>query len=233
MEYSLKLIANKYNMEVKYRDKSLSEQERIDVVSRIDELITEYSESIRRYHTELLHENCPNEELVPFLKLLSEIGEYTLRVVTDCVVLQKYFLLATCDYEKALFRGKLQVILNEGFKHVFWFKNSKKKSTLWSRLSEFVSLFPDSLKEEYQKLQEKLDGYSYDSWWMDERNSETHLDIAALYVSREVPIIEAKVIMESMGLINILLDVHKFMTDLHGSYCEYLRWQYLKQQRNK
>lgn len=67
-------------------------------------------------------------------------------------------------------------------------------------------------------------------WWMDERNSETHLDIAALYVSREVPIIEAKVIME---LINILLDVHKFMTDLHGSYCEYLRRQYLKQQRNK
>lgn len=223
-EARLKLFTNKYHMEVKFKNKVLTEQERKGLISEMDKLIAEYSESIHRYH----NRTCANENWKSLLKVLDEIGEYSLRVITDCVVLQKYFLLATSHYEKALFRGKLQVILNEGFKQVYGFKESKKKPSLWNRLSDFAERFPDPLKKRHQDLQEKLEMYSQDSWWMDERNSETHLDIAALYESRETSIVEAKVIMESKELIDILLDVHEFMTNLYGLYCADLYQQYWK-----
>ena len=131
-------------------------------------------------------------------------------------------------------RGKLRVILNEGFKKIYGFnsekKRSKKSATIWEQISVLLPLFPENLKIEHDEIQASLEKYSKDMWWMNERNIETHLDVDALYEYRREEIIESKVIMESMELVNILLRVHDFITKLHGSYCETLVQQYLRQQ---
>jgi hypothetical protein len=94
----------------------------------------------------------------------------------------------------------------------------------------FIGCLPDNLKVIYNEIQASLEKYSEDAWWVNDRNVEPHLDIDGLYDSRQEEIIEGKVIMESMELVNILLRVHDLITKLHGSYYETLVQQYLRQQ---
>lgn len=225
-------------MEVKYRNKELSQQERIRTIAEIDKQIHQYAEAITVYHREKIDAqagNVPIKSLAKLLETIYSAGEFTIMVIADCAVAQKFFLASTNDYDKRFARGKLKVILNEGFKKVYGFSSSKNKSkkgpTIWEQISKLYPLFPASLKVIYNEIQNSLEKYSEDVWWMDERNIETHLDIDALYESRQEDIIESKVIMESMELVNILLRVHDFITKLHGSYCETLMQQYLKQTR--
>jgi hypothetical protein len=43
-------------------------------------------------------------------------------------VVSKYFMLAEKDYERRLMRGKLSVILNEGFKKLYGFGKAHKSA---------------------------------------------------------------------------------------------------------
>ena len=224
-------------MEVKYRYKDLTPQERTRTIAEIDRLILQYADAIPIYHREKIEAktgNVPIKRLADFLETIYSAGEFTIMVIADCAVAQKIFLTAMNDYDKRFARGKLRVILNEGFKRVFGFntekKRSKKSATIWEQISVFLPFFPESLRVEHDEIQASLEKYSKDMWWMDERNIETHLDVDALYESRQEEIIESKVIMESMELVKILLRIHDFITKLHGSYCETLVQQYLRQQ---
>ena len=224
-------------MEVRYIDKELTPQERIRTIAEIDKLVQQYAESIPVYHQAKVDARTGNVPIKPLAKLLETInsaGEFTIMVIADCAVAQKFFLISTNDYDKRFARGKLRVILNEGFKKVYGFSSSKNKSkrgpTIWKQISELYHLFPDDLKVIYNEIQNSLEKYSEDAWWVNDRNVETHLEIDGLYESRQEEIIEGKVIMESMELVKILLRVHDFITKLHGSYCETLVQQYLRQQ---
>ena len=152
----------------------------------------------------------------------SALGGSIARIIADCAVSQKFFLISSNDYDKRFARGKLKVILNEGFKRVYGFGNDKNKAkkqpTLWMVLNELISIFPEYPKSEFENIKLSLEAYSKDSWWVDERNIETHMDIDALYESRQEDVVESKVIMESMELVNILLRLHDFITKVHGAY---------------
>lgn len=222
-------------MEVKFRDKDLTLQERIKTIAEIDKLIQQYAESIPVYHSAKIDArtgNVPIKSLAKLLETIYSAGEFTIMVIADCAVAQKFFLESTNDYDKRFARGKLKVLLNEGFKKVYGFPFSKNKSkkgpTIWEQISELYPLFPDNLKVIYNEIQTSLKKYSEDAWWMNDRNIETHIDIDRLYESRQEEIIEGKVIMESMELVNILLIVHDFITKLHGSYCETLAQEYFR-----
>lgn len=224
-------------MEINFRNRDLSPQERISTIAEIDKLVQQYAESIPVYHQAKVvarSGNVPSKPLAKLLETIYSAGEFTIMVIADCAVAQKFFLESTNDYDKRFARGKLRVILNEGFKKVYGFSSSKNKSkkgpTIWEQISELYPLFPNNLKVIYNKIQASLEKYSEDAWWVNDRNIETHLDIDGLYESRQEEIIEGKVIMESMELVNILLRVHDFITKLHGSYCETLVQLYLRQQ---
>ena len=222
-------------MEVKYRSKELSPCERVGVIAKIDEVIAIYSEAAMRYRNEKL--NCrkgdvPIKHLAEFLETVELAAEFSAIVVADCAVSQKFFLLASSDYEKRFARGKLKVILNEGFKMVYGFTKSQKdsrKMPVWERIGKFVSLFPENLKVEYDEITGVLEKCAKDDWWRYDRNCETHLDVEDLYESRREELIESKVIMESMELLNILFRLHEFTAKLYDSYCETLWQAYLKQ----
>lgn len=66
------------------------------------------------------------------------------------------------------------------------------------------------------------------SWWKEERNLETHLDMEKLYKSRQEEVIESKVMMDSLKLFNALMAVDNFLTNMHACLRNYLVEKYRK-----
>ena len=224
------------SMNIHYKNKILSPAERAETISRIDQLVSQYEESIKEYRAYkdyLLKGNEPSKELHELMITVCSAAEFTIRTIADCTIMQKFFLTSDKDYDKRFARGKLMVILNEGFKKVYGFnpngKNQKKEPSIWVQISKFVSIFPEPLKHKHLALQTSLEAYAKDSWWKNERNYETHLDIDGLYKSRNEEIIEGKTIMESTELITILLRVHDFIKELHIVYCNTLMERFRQQ----
>ena len=144
-------------MEVKYREEEVTPRERAEVIAKFDEMIAIYSNASSVYHEEKLKDRegkVPIKSLAKFLEMVESTAEFSAMVIADCAVAQKFFVMATSDYEKRFARGKLRVILNEGFKRVFGFTSNKKKknSTIWAHISEFVSIFPENIKYKYYDI---------------------------------------------------------------------------------
>ena len=219
-------------MNIHYKNKILSPAERAEIISRIDQLVSQYEESIKEYRAYkdyLLKGNEPSKELHELMITVCSAAEFTIRTIADCTIMQKFFLTSDKNYDKRFARGKLMVILNEGFKKVYGFNPNKKEPSIWMQISKFVSLFPEPLKHKHLALQTSLEAYAKDSWWKNERNYETHLDIDGLYKSRNEEIIEGKTIMESTELMTILLRVHDFIKELHIVYYNTLMERFRQQ----
>lgn len=135
----------------------------------------------------------------------------------DCMVAGKYFILADTDYDRRVMRGKMKVILNEGFKKLYGYKEVNKKKSEWFRLLDFMKYFPENLKLQYQYLTALLENQSKSSsWWKEERDNETHIDSEKLYNSRMVDIKESKEMMETLQLYNALFAVNHFLGNAHA-----------------
>lgn len=79
-----------------------------------------------------------------------------------------------------------------------------------------MKYFPEVINRQYQDLTYLLEKHSHtSSWWKDERNFETHLDIEKLYKSRQEEIIESKVMTDSLKLYNTLMAVSYFLGNVH------------------
>ncbi len=132
--------------------------------------------------------------------------------------------MADKDYDRRFMRGKLMVILNEGFKRLYGFGTNKmKQQAEWMKLQPFMKYFPETIQNQYKEMTDLMDKHAKSfSWWQDERNLETHLDVARLYDSRQKEIIESKVMMDSMKLFNTLLAVDSFLTNMHACLYNYL-----------
>ena len=124
-------------------------------------------------------------------------------------------------------RGKLMVILNEGFKRLYGFDEKTHKKSEWDRLLPLMGRFPEVINRQYQELTFHLEKHARSSsWWKEERNLETHMDTEKLYVSRQEEIIESKVMMDSMKLFNTLLAVNHFLTNVHACLFNFLVGKY-------
>ena len=211
------------DLNIYYNNKVLSAQEREEFRIRAEETIEIFTESIDGF-CELYQEYKPSQNKVhdKITKTVLDVGIFTCYTYCDCTVLLKHFILSTDLYEKRLFRGKLKVLLNEGFKSLYGFNDKQREKSYCIKIGEISNHFP-GFKSEYNSILSSLQYLSeQSSWWKDERNTEVHLDMSQLYKTRHEEINESKVAMESQLLIGLLVQINKLMWRMHQAYIDYM-----------
>ena len=211
------------DLNIYYNNKVLSAQEREAFRIMSEETIRDFSESIEGFY-ELSQEFKPsqNKEYDKITKTVLDVGIFTSYTFCDCVALLKHFVLSSNAYDKSLFRGKLKVLLNEGFKSLYGFNDKQRKRSYYIKLGEIMNYFP-GFQLEYDSILLKLKQLSEQStWWKDERNIEVHLDMSQLYKTRHEEINESKVAMESYLLIDLLVQINRLMGRMHQAYINYM-----------
>lgn len=160
---------------------------------------------------------------------LLSVLQFVLLTMIDSIVASKYFLLADKDYDRRYMRGKLSVILNEGFKRLYGFDEKSRKKTEWEKLKTIIEKAPLEIQQQYAELSSLLERCANASTWRkEERNVETHLDAEKLYLSRREEVIESKVMMNSLKLFNVLMAVDCFLTNLHACFYNLLADKYYR-----
>ena len=213
--------------ETKYNGKVLNDTERKDYIKMIDEAVSVYSEGLQFMFDELERIKDMHDDYHILDRALNSFLLFVLITMIDSMVASKYFILADKDYDRRYMRGKLQVILNEGFKRLYGFKANNHKNCEWDRFLKNMKHFPEDINLQYQNLTFYLEKYSKESsWWKDERNYETHLLAAELYKSRQSEIIESKVMMDSLKLFSTFQAVFSFLMNAHACLTNYLIHKY-------
>ena len=211
------------DLNIYYNNKVLSAQEREEFRIMSEEAIRDFSESIEGFY-ELSQEfkPSPNKDHDKISKTVLDVGIFMSYTFCDCVALLKHFVLSSNAYDKSLFRGKLKVLLNEGFKSLYGFNDKQRKRSYYIKLGDIMNYFP-GFQLEYDSILLKLKQLSEQStWWKDERNTEVHLDMSQLYKTRHEEINESKVAMESQLLIGLLVQINELMGRMHQAYIDYM-----------
>lgn len=200
--------------EVQYNGKSLSATERKEFIFVADVTISFYAEGLPMLKRMIEDNRDKHDEAhETYFKLLS-VMQFVLITLIDSMVITKYFILADKDYDRRFMRGKMKVILNEGFKKLYGFNNGKQSN--WNDIGTILKFFPEEIHRQYHELSFLLEKHSKSSsWWKGERDVETHLDADKLYESRCEDIEEGKVMMDSMKLYNALFSVYAFLYNMH------------------
>lgn len=218
--------------EVQYNGKELNEDEKKELLQRVNELIYINLEGLPLLKETLdsiknLHDEFHNAQ-----RMVNSILQFTIITMIDSLVISKYFILADKDYDKRFMRGKMKIILNEGFKKLYGFKGGKDSK--WDELSSILKYFPEEIKKQYQELSSLLEKEAKSSsWWKDERDLETHLDAEKLYISRCEDVVESKVMMESLKLFKTLRAVNFFLKNMHTFLYNLLVDMYLRRELKK
>ena len=211
------------DLNIRYNNKVLSPLEREEFRIRSEDAIEVFAESIDGF-CELYQEYKPSQNKAhdKITKTVLDVGIFTCYTYCDCTVLLKHFVLSTDLYEKRLFRGKLKVLLNEGFKRLYGFNDKQQKKSYYIKLGEIIDYFP-GFQLEYKSILSNLQHLSkLSSWWRDERNTEVHLDMSQLYKARHEEINESKVAMEAQLLMGLLVQINKLMGRMHQAYINYM-----------
>lgn len=210
-------------MNVYYNNKVLSDREREEFKIMSEETIREFSESIEGfYELSQNFQSSQNKEHDKITKTILDVGIFTSYTFCDCVTLIKHFVLSSNSYDKSLFRGKLKILLNEGFKNLYGFNDKQQKKSYYIKLGEIIKYFP-GFQSEYNSILLDLKHLSeQSSWWKDERNIEVHLDMSQLYKTRHEEINESKVAMESHLLIDLLVQINRLMGRMHQAYLNHM-----------
>lgn len=213
--------------EVQYNGKTLTYAERKAFAAVIGETVAQYSGGLPMMYDTLESTKDLHDEYHEIERTVVSVILFVLMTMIDSMIACKYFILANGDYDRRFMRGKLMVILNEGFKRLYGFDKSTHKKSEWDRLMPLMGHFPEEINRQYQDLTYHLEKHSKtSSWWKEERNLETHMDAEKLYVSRQEDIVESKVVMDSMKLFNTLQAVNHFLTNVNACLCNYLVGKY-------
>ena len=201
--------------EVQYNGKSLSATERKELLSVADETIAGFAEGLPMLKRTLEDNNGKYDEFHKAYSVLLSVIQFVTITMIDNMVITKYFILADKDYDRRFMRGKMKVILNEGFKKLYGFNGGKQSK--WNDIGTILKFFPEEIHRQYQELSALLDVHSKSpSWWREERNIETHLDADKLYDSRCEDIEESKVMLDSLKLYDTLFAVYAFLSNMHA-----------------
>lgn len=226
-EYNFK----EYFQKFQYNGQEISDSERKEFIKGLDDTIAEYSGGFPMLKEGL--DNCKDREgdFFKAYRIELSVDLFVLMSFIDCLVICKYFLLADTDYDKRFMRGKMKVILNEGFKKLYGFNELSQKKAEWRRLITAVDLCPEKIKRQYKELSERLEEHSKSSsWWKDERDIETHLDVEGLYDSRCEDIVESKVMIDATMLLGTLYAIQLFTTNVHACFHNTILKNYREQE---
>lgn len=220
----------RYFQDVPYNGKTLYGIERERFISFLNNTIAQYCEGIPLMRDTLEKTKHLQDEYHELEKSVVSIMFFVLITMIDSLVATKYFLLADTDYDRRFMRGKLMVVLNEGFKRLYGFGKKirdKDQKPEWSKVEPLMRYFPETVQEQFQELNRLLGSYAQSSsWWKNERVYEVHLQIENLYASRQEEINESKVMMDMMKLFKALLAVNDFMSNLHTCLYNFLVRKY-------
>lgn len=205
---------SKWFEELQHNGKQISDVERKEFVSIIDDFVDTFQVYVAFLREELDRIIDQHDEYHNIDRLLMRTSLFVSFTMMDILVACKLMLLADKDYDKKFVRGKIYVILNEGFKKLYGFDQNNSPKTVWARLAACINVFPESIRQQYQEVEINLKKYSESStWWKEERDIETHLDLDNLLKSRDEGIDESKVMMHSLKLYNTLLAVNVFLSN--------------------
>ena len=213
--------------EIEYNGKTLNEDERKEFVSVIDETVSVFTSGLPLLKEELERTESFQDDYHRICRVVYSVSLFVVMTMSDCMVAGKYFILAENDYDKRFMRGKMKVILNEGFKKLYGYIEKNKKVSEWFRLLDYMKFFPEVINRQYQDLTFLLEKESKaSSWWKDERDYETHIEAEKLYASRMEEIEESKEMMETLRLYDALFAVNHFLTNAHACLRNYLVEKY-------
>lgn len=202
--------------DVHYNGKNLNSQERLEFIDMVDQDVAELSCGLPMLYAEIKRLENLNDNYHNTCRIVYSVYLFSIITMCDCSIAGKCFIQADSDYEKRYMRGKMKVILNEGFKKLYGYADKNKKKSEWGRLSDIMQYFPSIINSQYQQLTGYLEKLSKAScWWKYERDYETHIDATNLYAYRQEPINESKEMMETLYLINSLRAVNYFITNIH------------------
>ena len=219
--------------EVQYNGKELNDDERKEFLKKVDECISQHIEGLPLAKDILERIKDLHDDFHEIQRTIVSVSQFCLITMIDSMVLGKYFIMANQDYDRRLMRGKLKVVLNEGFKKLYGFNDNNKRNSEWNRITSILKFFPEEINQQYKYLSSLLEEQSVSSsWWKDERDVETHLDTENLYDSRCEDIIESKVMMESLKLYNTLYAVNNFLVNMHSCIYNFLIDKYNRGELN-
>lgn len=218
-----------YFQDVQYSGETLNAAERSEYVKMTDETIAHNLVGLEMITEELERIKDLQDDYHNVQRVLISTMLFTLMTMTDGMVASKYFILADKTIDRGFMRGKLRVILNEGFKKLYGFEDKTKKNSKWYKLISIIGYFPNEVKHQYEHLTVLLEKHSKtSSWWWDERNIETHMDVEKMYASRCEKIIEGDVLTVFLKLTDTLMGVNMFLSNMHNCLNNFLTYNYLR-----
>ena len=169
MEIRSKEIRKIYNtMEILYNNSVLNSEQRKEWLNNITSLIEQCNEGLKliiqtQIEDDYLKNSNPN--LYSWLCNLYSALKYTTILFGDILVMHKYYLLTSNEYEKRFFRGKTKIMLNEGFKKLYGFTNrkiKKKENTIWQNIGDLLkSITRSRLHDDYVSISKDFEKLSY------------------------------------------------------------------------
>lgn len=218
--------------EVHYNGKELNEDEKKEFLQMVNGTISIHLEGLPILKEALEQIKDLHDEFHEAYRVVISVSQFALITMIDSMVISKYFILADQDYDKRFMRGKMKVILNEGFKKLYGFKGGKDSK--WDELSSILKYFPEEIKKQYQELSSLLEEHSKSSsWWKDERDLETHLDAEKLYASRCEDVVESMVMLDSLKLFRTFYAVNHLLTNMHVCFLNSLVYKYRRGELKK
>lgn len=115
--------------EIEYNGKSLNDDERKEFVSVIDETVSVFTSGLPLLKEELERIESLQADYHRICRVVYSVSLFVVLTMSDCMVAGKYFILADTDYDKRFMRGKMKVILNEGFKKLYGYNESNKNNS--------------------------------------------------------------------------------------------------------
>ena len=104
----------------------LSAEGRQNYAGYVDSVIKQFSDGLELLKGEYTTNKCnPNLAYSNLVMVIDDLDMFATMTFIDCLIASKLFILAEEDYEKKFLRGKLQVVLNEGFKKLYGFGKGK------------------------------------------------------------------------------------------------------------
>ncbi len=149
--------------EIHYNGKTLSESERKEFISIVDETISTYSEGLPMMNDILESTKGKDDEYHIIDRTIISVMLFALMTMIDSMIACKYFIIADKDCDRRFMRGKLFVILNEGFKKLYGFNENSHKKSEWDRLLPLMRHFPEVINLQYQDLTYLLEKHSKSS----------------------------------------------------------------------
>ena len=213
--------------EVQYNGNELNTAKKQEFVKIVDETISDYMGGSPLLKEILEQIKDLHDEYNNAYRIVISVMQFTMITMNDSMVISKYFILANKDYDRRFMRGKMMVILNEGFKKLYGFDEKSHKKSEWNRLPLVLNYMPEIIRIQHKQISSLLEEHSKSSsWWREERNVETHLDSEKLYESRCEDVIENKVMIDSLKLFNTLYAVNLFLTNMHTCFYNFLLTKY-------